>query len=107
MTHTIGPWHAECEEGQVSGFIHNASENDDGRGICDIRASRRVKHDDKRRADSWVMTDEDVANARLIAAAPDLLRVLEFVLADLDSTLDYETALIIQSAIAKAKGTTA
>jgi hypothetical protein len=102
MTHTIGPWQAECEEGQAFGFVHNSSEG--GRGVCDIRASKRVKHDDRRRADSWVMTSEDVANARLIAAAPDLLLALQFVMSDLNTTLDPEAALIIRSAIDKAKG---
>jgi hypothetical protein len=42
--------------------------------------------------------------ARLIAAAPDLLHALEFVLSDLNTTLDPEAALIIQAAITKAKG---
>ena len=44
------------------------------------------------------------SNARLIAAAPDMLRTLEFVLSDLNSTLDAETALIVQHAINQAKG---
>ena len=44
------------------------------------------------------------ANARLIAAAPNMLSALEHVLADLNSTLDHETALIVQDAIARAKG---
>ena len=102
--HTPGPWHAECEEGNHCGFIHNANGEDEGRGICDMRESKRIKHADKRRADSWVISAEDVANARLIAAAPDMLKALEFVLADLNSTLDAETALIVQHAINQAKG---
>ena len=44
------------------------------------------------------------ANARLLAAAPDLLATLEIVLADANSELDYECALIIRAAIAKATG---
>jgi multidrug efflux pump subunit AcrA (membrane-fusion protein) len=39
------------------------------------------------------------ANARLISAAPDMLKALEFVLADLNSTLDPETASIIRNTI--------
>jgi hypothetical protein len=51
-----------------------------------------------------VATELSAANAQLIAAAPDMLKALEFVLADLNSTLDHETALIIQHAINQARG---
>jgi len=47
--------------------------------------------------------ERGAANANLIAAAPDLLRVLEFIAADLNSTLDAETALLVQNAINRAK----
>ena len=52
----------------------------------------------------WVDTESAKANARLIAAAPTMLEVLEYVLSDLNSELDYETGVIIRAAIAKAKG---
>ena len=42
--------------------------------------------------------------ARLFAAAPDLLRVLQFILIDANSEIDYEARLIIEKAIAKARG---
>jgi hypothetical protein len=38
------------------------------------------------------------------SAAPDLVRCLEFILADLNTDLSAETAGLIQSAIDKAKG---
>jgi hypothetical protein len=41
---------------------------------------------------------------RLKKAAPELLSALEFVLSDLNTTLDPEAALIIRAAITKAKG---
>lgn len=47
--------------------------------------------------------ERGAANANLIAAAPDLLRVLEFIAADLNSTLDAEAALLVQNAINRAK----
>ena len=44
------------------------------------------------------------ANARLIAAAPDLLAALEFLLSDLNSTIDCEARIIAMDAIKAAKG---
>lgn len=82
-THTPGPWFAECmDEGQSGGYVYNASSRleDDGRAICDMRPSVRLKHADKRRSDSFVYSQEDIANAQLIAAAPDLLAALEALL---------------------------
>jgi len=115
MNHTPGPWFFECEENyHAGGFVYNATtkEADDGRSICDIRPSRRIKHADKRRADSWTASAEDVANARLIAAAPDLLHALNLMLREHDAlclanctTEDrWPAAGIARAAINKARG---
>jgi hypothetical protein len=58
-------------------------------------------------ADGFTIADPSPmgeANARLIAAAPELLSALQFVLADLNTELDYEARLIVEAAIAKATG---
>jgi hypothetical protein len=44
------------------------------------------------------------ADARLIAAAPDLLAALEFVAFDGNVEMPAETAAIVQAAINKARG---
>lgn len=85
--HTPGPWMFDCEPGRVCGFV--AEEREDGRGLADLRPSQRIRHADKRRSDEFVLSEEDVANARLMAAAPTLLARLRDALAVLE-TLDYE-----------------
>ena len=42
-------------------------------------------------------------NARLIAAAPELLAALQFVLEDGNSELDHEARIILTAALAKAR----
>lgn len=51
-----------------------------------------------------VHSDEMQANARLIAAAPDLLTALEFIARDLNTDMPAETAAIVRNAIKQAKG---
>ena len=48
---------------------------------------------------------QKLANARLISAAPDLLKACEYIEGDGKSfnALDYKTAKMLQAAIAKAK----
>jgi hypothetical protein len=75
----------EVELGQIAGYIHNDNGDDTGRAICDLRPGSRVKHADKRRADSFVFNETDLANARLIAAAPDLLHALRMMLREHDA----------------------
>ena len=92
-THTIGPWHVST----IPGHVGIEDEND--KYIAKIYPHRVVHPTDKRRSMTREHDAEDMANARLIAAAPDMLRTLEFILADLNSTLDPETRLIIQATI--------
>ena len=89
---TKGPWHVEPEE---------ASE---GRGlaICAEDAIvATITPEDDRQADA-----EDWANARLIAAAPDLLAALEVAWRWQNSDLEDEDEVlnIMAEAIAKATG---
>lgn len=84
--HTPGPW-------RVARKVSNCVV---ARGGLDIIAQCDTIGEETR--------DTENANARLIAAAPDLLAALEFILVDQDSELDYETRLIVRAAIAQAKG---
>lgn len=71
---TPGPWTFDCALGGRWGAINESRE--DGRCIADMRPSERITHADKRRADTFVYSAEDVANARLIAVAPQLYAAL-------------------------------
>lgn len=65
---------------------------------------RSIACNDRKIADVRVIDDEGQANARLMAAAPDLLEALEAaltILTDSVGDFDYDKAM---AAIAKAKG---
>lgn len=68
--HTPGPWHTG--EGQANRIVYAPN----GYAICDTK----VFH-------CYSTTHEDKANARLIAAAPDLLEALEAIQAYADVAL--------------------
>ena len=98
MTYTRGPW---ISEGVVQGRPPDAgcgviASDDDikisnpSRGII-AWANRSVNRTNA----------ETLANARLIAAAPDLLKALKDILAPYDDPRDYKTA---RAAVAKAEG---
>ena len=96
VSHTPGPWR----------IIFGGFESDDGFGIgTDNAAASRVKVT----AECWPCTIIDQqhraelsANARLIAAAPDLLAALVGVVRVADrATVEFDAA---RAAIAKAKG---
>ena len=73
-TITPGPWHAwYCKENETGGGIFQNTNADNQRMICRMAKEKRVIHKDKRKSDDFVHSAEDAANARLIAAAPDLL----------------------------------
>ena len=103
--HTPGPWYVGTEF------------NDQGRHIY---AAQKVRHED---GDEWhpliACTDDDErlvnwqANARLIAAAPDLLEALKLCESNISSLLASahpkvygEWLTVVRAAIAKAKGET-
>ena len=109
--HTKGPWAVEGDDESVPGVpcIGIASAE---KRICDVASTL---NDD----DDWQLTGEDRANARLIAAAPELLEALEladqfisngiefgYILMPEPETPDsaHDAPGIIRAAIAKAKG---
>lgn len=106
MNHTPGPWIYECKPGRSDGFVFSESDPE-GLNICTIDPDLRVKHDDRRKSDDWVFSDRRAADARLIAAAPDLLAALSEMLSasdlgDLDSLAN--AAQSARATIAKARG---
>lgn len=98
--HTPGPWVA-CDDDSMDGcdFIPIETEQPTGplcRIICEVRPEDT---DDG-------LTDVDSANARLIAAAPELLEALGLVwdAYGFDPSIDSGIWQTVQSAIAKATG---
>ena len=76
-THTPGPWHAwYCKENETYGGIFQDTNAESQRMICRMAKEKRVIHKDKRKSDDFVHSAEDEANARLIAAAPEMYEVL-------------------------------
>ena len=91
--HTRGPWHA-------GGYMDQIVFNDKGFAV----ASCTVYHGKE-------LAGTSAANARLIAAAPDLLAALEAALGALDECDRFKPGLVdinvivdVREAIAKAKG---
>ena len=89
--HTSGPWTA----------LSRSVVAEDGLSICELPKRSRVMLGAHGLREQEAIDPE---NLRLIAASPAMLAALRFVLADLNSTLDVETALLIQHAIAEATG---
>jgi hypothetical protein len=94
--HTPGPW-THSQWGQT------ISINADGfTGIANINPSGNHK--------SGIPKPEDRANARLIAAAPDLLETAKLALADLQESekrngyQNFKSGELLRAAIAKAEG---
>lgn len=95
-THSQGPWsfHSECDYGR-----------DIYAGDQWIATAMGPHNDPKKFASS----EECLANACLIVAAPDMLAVLESISADLEvgevsATILARSVIAINAAIAKAKG---
>lgn len=77
-TFTPGPWHAWCcKENETGGGIFQDTNTDSQKMICRMAKDKRVTHKDKRKSDDFVHSAEDEANARLIAAAPEMYEVLK------------------------------
>ena len=100
--HAPGPWHANLDgDGRECGYIRTDFGRERGLGIAVARVVLRRE---------WGPTAYE-ANARLIAAAPELLEALREVEREMDAvlagtvTLDAETlANTARAAIAKAEG---
>lgn len=84
--HTPGPWHVTAMHKGIRPSFRSPGENG-GFAICEMYADGR----------------DVVANARLIAAAPELLEACEACLAR-DDIADDELGVILRAAIAKARG---
>lgn len=86
--HTPGPWH------QNGSVVWSSGTKDRGNiATCDLRVGTHIN------------IDQNVANARLIAAAPDLLAACKRVRDDLDAgEHPGPFAAILDAAIAKAEG---
>ena len=81
---TPGAWTYECKPGRTDGFVFSDREPE-GLNICTITPDACVKHDDRRKSDDFIFSDRRVADARLIAAAPDLLHALNLMLREHDA----------------------
>lgn len=93
--HTPGPWLAVAESAVQCGFKrHHISAKD---GDCFMYVAKAL--------DIGSSKAEREANARLIAAAPDMLEALQNIEND-DKHMPESAWILIQSAIAKAKGKT-
>ena len=91
-THTSGPWHVGAGNGEGSIF------SDNGRTRLEIGGTTLYSIAQITRG--WNEA-EDEANARLIAAAPEMLEALQSLTHPMASDEDLQNALAV---IAKAKG---
>ena len=93
MNHTPGPWRVTPRSNRMIDVLH------------DVRTPGAITHALCRvqARDSWIAEAE--ANARLVAAAPDMLAALVMLVAgDEDQCLDDEMFDAARAAIAKAVG---
>ena len=103
MAHTPGPW--ELDELSLRGNSYTAISGEDWIELATVVT--RMKSSDE-------YSPEGLANARLIAAAPELLEALQYLMSqtiEMDekygvalSEGEHEAALLARAAIAKAKG---
>jgi hypothetical protein len=112
--HTPGPWVFECKQGGYSSWIGPDTGDQDGSPIiCVMERDELIPETDRRKSDQYTFSAEQVANARLIAAAPDLLWALEKMLREHDALQMAENrtdgrwpaATYARAMITKARGT--
>ena len=110
-THTPGPWEVySCEEGERHGQVFAPDGVSDGKTVCDLPKSKLIQPEDKRKNHYFVHSAEDEANARLIAAAPEMYEVLREVLIEYEAEAKAEgwdlptTGEIIREVLAKVEG---
>jgi hypothetical protein len=100
MAHTPGPWDAECI---TDGAWEIKSDPQQGpwKAVCDVKANRL--------GEAAVTNDESESNARLIAAAPEMLEACKVALAESEAANDTSPSAchlryVLRAAIAKAEG---
>ena len=109
-TFTPGPWKVySCEEGERHGQVFAPDGISDGKTVCDLPKSKLIQPEDKRKNHYFVHSAEDEANARLIAAAPELLeqcKLFEKVLNELVvmGEVDIEERDKLREVLAKVEG---
>ena len=105
--HTKGPWFVE-QDGKTPIYVSPIDRHEEI-AICNVLVIDEDPDDD---SGEWFNGDQTKANARLIAAAPDLLEALEVIsrLYDYEATSGenssrlYDARSIALLAIAKARG---
>ena len=88
--------------------LKKATVEREGKHYCTIHDPEYVKEESKKRRAKW---DEQIRQARLFAAAPDLLKACEMALKigttyppDSQARIDSHLQGVLRQAIAKAKG---
>lgn len=87
MSFTPGPWKLDVRVGCVAVYPDNQDHNclsDASEWAIHYKSGYQVK-DENGNFVRWEVPEEDIANARLIAAAPDLLAACEMVLTFVES----------------------
>lgn len=92
--HTPGPWHVSDVDA-----VNPRIDGSDGRGIA--HATQRDPHPI---TGQGISIQQAMANARLIAAAPDLLKALELCFKLACDRMSVPDAILVEDIIAKARG---
>ena len=98
MSHTPGPWKVGADEP----FVYALNDAGTNRFFAGVQAGWLTEGGTNKPEDKRTSHDEVMANARLIAAAPDLLAALEELLEG--GCIWVKQEYIARDAIKKAKG---